>query len=123
MSNQSVNDEHQQELKRKQRHLPSELLTKIYYPDTLYPDNYTFFTDRESSQARSSYTDVDASDQNSTTDSLRPSTFPIAIPSQTTVEIETPGNQRKHTVSVSCGLKKNVFFVKPQCYNTQSHVS
>ncbi|CAF4552031.1 unnamed protein product [Rotaria socialis] len=97
MSNQSVNDEHQQELKRKQRHLPSELLTKIYYPDTLYPDNYTFFTDRESSQARSSYTDVDASDQNSTTDSLRPSTFPIAIPSQTTVEIETPGNQRKHT--------------------------
>ncbi|CAF1386635.1 unnamed protein product [Rotaria magnacalcarata] len=110
MSNQVVNDEDQQQLKRKQRHLSSELLTKIYYPDTLYPDNYTFFTDRESSQARSSYTDVDTNDQNPTTDSLRPSTFPITIPSQTTVEIETLGNQRKHTVSVSCGLKKKCIF-------------
>ena len=24
----------------------SQLLTKIYYPDSLYPDKYTFFTDR-----------------------------------------------------------------------------
>jgi hypothetical protein len=29
-----------------QRQLHSNLLTKIYYPDTLYPDSYTFFTDR-----------------------------------------------------------------------------
>lgn len=42
MSQRPTADEHS-------RASQSQLLTKIYYPDTLYPDNYSFFADRADS--------------------------------------------------------------------------
>jgi hypothetical protein len=42
MSDQATVDDHR-------RASQSQLLTKIYYPDTLYPDNYSFFADRSES--------------------------------------------------------------------------
>ncbi|CAF0958309.1 unnamed protein product [Rotaria sordida] len=95
MSNQTTNDEDQQQSIANQRAVHSELLTKIYYPDTLYPDNYSFFADRDSSQVRSLRTN--SNDQHPTIDSIRPSTQPITISNQPTIEIETPERQSKHS--------------------------
>ncbi|CAF1209746.1 unnamed protein product [Adineta steineri] len=51
MNNQSTIDEDQKQSSSTTSHRPirSDLLTKIYYPDTLYPDSYIFFTDRRTS--------------------------------------------------------------------------
>ncbi|CAF3884152.1 unnamed protein product [Rotaria sp. Silwood2] len=96
MSNQSINDEDQnQQAMTNQRSVQSELLTKIYYPDTLYPDNYSFFADRDSSHVRSLRTN--SNDQHSTTESIKLSTQPVTISHQPTIEVETPERQSKYS--------------------------
>lgn len=82
-------------LSTNQRSSQSQLLTKIYYPDTLYPDSYTFFADRRSQP-------MDANDQSPTTDPQRTSTNMVAIPKQATNEIEMTERQSKYSVSVDC---------------------
>ncbi|CAF0975336.1 unnamed protein product [Rotaria sp. Silwood1] len=96
MSNQSIDDEDQKQQSIANQHsVQSELLTKIYYPDTLYPDNYSFFADRDSSQVRSSRTN--SNEQHPTTESIQRSTQPVNISHQPTIEIETPERQSKHS--------------------------
>ena len=59
----------------------SQLLTKIYYPDTLYPDTYTFFTDRS--------TAMDSSEPNPD----------ATVPKPATTEIELIERQTSYLVS------------------------
>jgi hypothetical protein len=95
----------------KQQSLPNsrpirgELLKKIYYPDTLYPDGYTFFADR---RGRSVDTNESTGASNNT----------ATIPKQATIDIEMTERQSKYSVSVVCIEKKkreNVIFDKFQC--------
>lgn len=96
MSILSTNDDDRQlQSRENQRSAGSELLTKIYYPDTLYPDNYRFFTDRQSSQGRSSLW-MDVNDQNPNTDSIKP----MSACSQGMIDIETSEEQNKYSVSI-----------------------
>lgn len=60
----------------------SQLLTKIYYPDTLYPDTYSFFTDRS--------TAMDPSDSNPDA---------TTIPKPATTELELIERQTSYAVS------------------------
>ena len=81
MNNQSTTDEN--DALHNPRPVNSELLTKIYYPDTLYPDTYTFFADRRgASRVRSP-----------------PMNEPSTIPKQATNEIEINERQNKSPVS------------------------
>jgi hypothetical protein len=89
------NEKQQSTTTTNKRPIRSELLTKIYYPDTLYPDSYTFFADRRSQP-------MDANDQSPTTDPQRTSTNMVAIPKQATNEIEMTERQSKYSVSVDC---------------------
>ncbi len=91
MNNQSSNDsnENQQQSLPNQRPARSELLRKIYYPDTLYPDGYTFFADRRTRLL------TDTNESTGTT----------TIPKQSTIEIEMTERQSKYSVSVVCTLK------------------
>ena len=75
--------------------VPSRLLTKIYYPDTLYPDSYTFFTNRTSAA-------MDTHDQTSTnTDIRRPSIHTQSVFRQNTTEIETNERQNQSSVGIT----------------------
>jgi hypothetical protein len=86
-----------------------ELLKKIYYPDTLYPDGYTFFADRRSRPI----------DTNEPTGA---SNNPATLPKQSTIDIEMIERQSKYSVSVVCILKKaNVIFDKLQCRSMHSY--
>jgi hypothetical protein len=94
MNNQNTNDEEQkQQSITTQRPLRSELLRKIYYPDTLYPDSYVFFTDRESSRVRSP--PMDTNEQEPTRFTVNSAT----IPKQSTNEIEMTERQNRYAVS------------------------
>ncbi len=104
MNNSSTNDEkndQEQSIATNKRLSRPELLTKIYYPDTLYPDSYTFFADRRSPQLNSQ--SMDTNDQYSTTDPPEISRNNTAtIPNQTVVEIEMTERQSKYSVSIDC---------------------
>ncbi|CAF0812190.1 unnamed protein product [Rotaria sordida] len=79
----------------------SELVTKIYYPDTLYPDNYSFFADRGNtplSKAKFSLP-MDTTIQYPTK-IVDQTDAPIAISTiskQTTTEVETIDQPRKYS--------------------------
>ena len=88
----------------KQRASHPQLLTRIYYPDTLYPDSYSFFADRSESTAakqRSPPPTMDINNQQppSITDTTAPSTLPSAVYKQTTTDIEIIDRQTKYPVS------------------------
>jgi len=102
MNNQSTNDDEndKQQSISKQRPFRPELLKKIYYPDTLYPDGYTFFADRRSSPLQAPT--MDTNDQNPTTDSQGTSRNTATIPKQATNEIEVIERQTKNIVSLDC---------------------
>lgn len=93
-----------------QRASQSQLLTRIYYPDTLYPDSYSFFADRteaNSSKARLAPTTALAMDSNEqypatmTSDPLGPTSNLSTISKQATTEIEIIDRQSKYPVSVT----------------------
>lgn len=102
MNNQSSIDEDndKQQSTSNQRPSRSELLTKIYYPDTLYPNTYTFFADRRSSQLHSQT--MATNDQSPPVDTHETSTNPSTIPKQPINEIELIERQPKSTVSIDC---------------------
>jgi len=88
-------------LSTNQRASQSQLLTKIYYPDTLYPDNYSFFADRgdtASSQTKSALP-MDPNEQYPTTDPIGPPTIISTLPKQPTTEIEIVDRRSKYAVS------------------------
>ena len=90
-------------LPTKQRASQSQLLTKIYYPDTLYPDNYSFFADRgetASSEQFKSPVPMEPQDQYPTTDPTGPPTIVSTIPRQGTTEIEIIDRASKYAVSI-----------------------
>jgi hypothetical protein len=111
MSNQLTDDEENENpslsstLRTTQRASQSQLLTKIYYPDTLYPDNYSFFADRgdtKSSQVKSPPPpSMDTSDQYPITsiDSTGPPIILSTIPKQATTESGIIDRQSKYSVS------------------------
>lgn len=123
MSDQPTNEEEKQqdtEAKRNPRLIQSELLKKIYYPDTLYPDNYAFFSEREPLRQSPN---LDGNDQQTTTDSARTTTLSTRIPPQIVVELETPEQFHRHSVSVVCTFTRhNVLFVKFQCHFTRTYI-
>jgi len=84
-----------------QRASQSQLLTKIYYPDTLYPDNYSFFADRgdTSSLQIKSQLPMEPTDQYPTTDPTIPPTIISTLPRQATTEIELIDRHSKYAVS------------------------
>jgi hypothetical protein len=82
-----------------QRPFRSDLLTKIYYPDSLYPDSYTFFADRTDT-VRSSRMNTQDQYQSATTDSTRPSINAATIPKQAMTENEMIERHSKTPVSV-----------------------
>ena len=93
-----------------QRASQSQLLTRIYYPDTLYPDSYSFFADRteaNSAKARLAPTTTLAMNNNEqyptavTSDSLGPPSNLSTISKQATTEIEIIDRQSKYPVSVT----------------------
>jgi hypothetical protein len=90
-------------LRTNQRASQSQLLTRIYYPDTLYPDNYSFFADRgdtaSSSQIKSPVT-MEPQDQYATTDPSCPPTIVSTVPRQGTTEIEIIDRPSKYAVSI-----------------------
>jgi hypothetical protein len=95
MNNQPTNDEDQKQQSIATQHpARSELLRKIYYPDTLYPDGYTFFADRGLSRVRSPPMDINEQD------STRFTVNTATIPKQTTNDIEMMERQNKYTVSI-----------------------
>ena len=88
----------------KQRASHPQLVTRIYYPDTLYPDSYSFFADRSESTAakqRSPPPTMDINNQQppSITDTTAPSTLPSAVYKQTTTDIEIIDRHNKYAVS------------------------
>jgi hypothetical protein len=121
MSNQTTVDEDCESqtapslLPTTQRASQSELLTKIYYPDTLYPDNYSFFTDRgdtASSRAKSPLP-MDSIDQypTTTTDPTGPPTSVSTVPKHTKTEIEITDRQSKYPVSSTCFFYFSFYFI------------
>lgn len=106
MNNQSTNDEEndKQQTTSNRRPFRSEFLTKIYYPDTLYPDSYKFFADRRSPQQRSQ--SMDTNNQNPTTDANETSTIPAPVSTQLKNEIELIERQNKTSVSIDCIRKR-----------------
>ena len=90
-------------LPTKQRASQAQLLTKIYYPDTLYPDNYSFFADRgetASSEHFKSPVPMEPQDQYATTDPTGLPTIISTIPRQGTTEIEIIDRGSKYAVSI-----------------------
>jgi hypothetical protein len=86
-----------------QRTSQTQLLTRIYYPDTLYPDNYSFFADRgdtASSQIKSPLP-MDPSDQYPTTDTSDRPAIISTLSRQPTTEIEIIDRPNKYVVSIS----------------------
>lgn len=108
MSHQTtIDEEHENQdssssLPTNQRASQSQLLTKIYYPDTLYPDNYSFFADRgdtsSSSQIKSPLP-MDLNDQYPVTDPTNPSTMISTVSKQPTTEIDIIDRHTKYPVS------------------------
>lgn len=88
-----------------QRSSQTRLLRKIYYPDTLYPDSYTFFTDRSATLANNETTHPTLA-----TEPGRTSTQPETPwkPSSTEIEII----EREPRLSVSCSFSIIFFFVR-----------
>lgn len=89
-----------------QRASHSQLLTKIYYPDTLYPDTYSFFADRgdtaSSSRVKSPLpmdTNVQYPTATTTTDPTGAPTILTTVSRQPTTEIEIVERQSKYPVS------------------------
>ena len=84
----------------KQQSLPNvrpirgELSKKIYYPDTLSPDGYTFFADRRSRMIETNEQPTGASNNTAT------------ISKTPTIEIEMTERQNKYSVSVVYALRK-----------------
>lgn len=75
----------------------TDLLKKIYYPDTLYPDKYVFFANRRAQ-------------------SMDSNESPSTIPKQITVDNETIESQRHQTVSTifdkyQCHLQHKILFL------------
>ena len=88
-------------LTNNQRGSQTRLLTKIYYPDTLYPDNYSFFADRADTSVppvRSS-SPMDPSHQYPTTESASPPVIVSPLSRQGTTEIEIIDRPNKYVVS------------------------
>ncbi|CAF3855551.1 unnamed protein product [Adineta steineri] len=84
-----------------QRATRSQLLTKIYYPDTLYPDYYSFFADRRDTTSprvnASLY--MDQNEQYPTTTTMDTTGSPISMPSMPkhpTTENEIIDRQNKY---------------------------
>ena len=78
-----------------QRASQSRLLTKLYYPDTLYPDNYSFFADRGDTTSTShikSSTAMESNEQYSSTEAP-------TMPRSGTTEIEPVDRHTKYPVS------------------------
>ena len=89
MNDQGINGQDDKQTSvTKSRPIRPEFLTKIYYPDTLYPDSYTFFADRRSAP-------MDADEQAST----KPSVHTATLPKQIINEIETTERPSKYSVS------------------------
>jgi hypothetical protein len=86
-----------------QRASQSQLLTKIYYPDTLYPDNYSFFADRgdtASSQVKSPLPmDTNIQYPTTITDPTGAPSILATVPRQPITEIEIIDRQSKYAVS------------------------
>ncbi|CAF1338341.1 unnamed protein product [Rotaria magnacalcarata] len=92
-----------------------ELLTKIYYPETLYPDSYSFFADRADrklSQAKSSLP-METTVQYPTkpVDPIDHPTIVSTVSKQGTHEIEIADRQRKHSVSDTCLFEYSFYLV------------
>ena len=93
----------------KQRSSQIELVTRMYYPDTLYPDGYSFFADRTDQQnplsrdkAPVHILTMDSPDQyptSSTTDPMGPASHVSTISKQENDEIEIIDRPNKYPVS------------------------
>ncbi|CAF1273032.1 unnamed protein product [Adineta ricciae] len=84
-----------------QRPVQSQLVTRIYYPDTLYPDNYSFFADRSDLPTNSkdqTSLSMDPNNQYPTTTTDLNNSPPnlSTIPKQSSTEIETIDRQGKY---------------------------
>ena len=107
MSNQSSKDgdeNDKQSSTTNPRLVRQELLRKMYYPDTLYPDTYTFFA---SPRSRA----VDMNEPTTTT-----TTNATTIPRQPTIDIEMTERASKYSVSILFLQKENVIFDRLQCH-------
>ncbi|CAF3185989.1 unnamed protein product [Rotaria socialis] len=92
-----------------------ELLTKIYYPETLYPDSYSFFADRADrklSQAKFSLP-METTVQYPTkpVDPTDHPTIVSIVSKQGTPEIEIADRQKKHSVSDTCLFEYSFYCV------------
>ena len=80
-----------------------QLLTKIYYPDTLYPDSYSFFADRTSvtsTQAKSSLImDENLQYPVKPMNSTDAPTIISTLSKQSAAEAEAMDQKRKYAVS------------------------
>lgn len=84
-----------------QRGSHTRLLTKIYYPDTLYPDNYSFFADRADTSVppvRPTLS-MEPSHQYTTTEPASPPVIVSPLSRQGTTEIEIIDRPNKYVVS------------------------
>jgi len=96
-----------------QRASQSQLLTKIYYPDTLYPDSYSFFADRgdtASSQIKTSLP-MDRNDQYPTTNPTCSPAIISTVSKQATTEIEIIDRPTKYVVSNTCLIHFPIWFI------------
>ncbi|UJR28258.1 hypothetical protein I4U23_009508 [Adineta vaga] len=90
------------EVNANQRPVHSQLLTKIYYPDTLYPDNYSFFTDRgdttttTSKEKTSLPMDLNNQYPATATDLTNSPPSMSTIPKQSTADVEIIDRQGKY---------------------------
>ena len=112
MSNQPLKDGDEND---KQSSIPNprpirqELLRKMYYPDTLYPDTYTFYA---SPRSRAVDTNEPTTTTTTTTTNL------TTNPRPPSVEIEMTERQSKYSVSILFLRKENVIFDRLQCHFT-----
>ena len=84
-----------------QRTTQAQLVTRIYYPDTLYPDNYSFFADRPetaATQVKASLP-MDPTHQYATAESASPPVIVSPLTRQGTTEIEIIDRPNKYVVS------------------------
>lgn len=86
-----------------QRASQSQLITRIYYPETLYPDSYSFFADRSDTSTTLQINDplpMDPSDQYPVSElSNPPPTISSTLHKQPTTEIEIVDRHSKYPVS------------------------
>lgn len=78
-----------------QRAKQSRLLTKLYYPDTLYPDNYSFFADRGDTSSTAHIRSTIAMESQE----QYPSTDQPTVPRTGTTEVELVDRHTKYPVS------------------------